>query len=334
MKKMSEGTRVSTGNYLLPAVMDEEEETGIPYIYKDIIAVVSLISNVSGILGSCLIIAVMRLSKFKSMPRSLFYFSLAVVDLLLCLYLMINTIVNRQYGVTLDLISHESCQMDRFVRIYLPHMDAWLLIALSGERLIAIVKPLNIGTIVTMLRVKVILVTMLMFFLIWDVELSVTSGIVNQPDYLTNTTMATCTRVNYYNFSAKIMASLDNVSLLFGSFIPCIIIFKINVVLSINLFKLKRARADLGATGSGIQNEAHKITGMVMAASLQFLVTTTPLVIYILLGNLDQNDPIHMILITIYQINPAANFYMYFLSGSLFRQEVKKLFSACCCRKR
>ncbi len=309
--------------------MAKEYHSESLHIIRNIVIPVNIIINVLGIIGALIIITVMRQSEFRSKPRSLIYISLSVIDLLFCVFLLADKICFLVYGEALAIIGVIACQIDRFFTHFLVHMDAWLLIILTVERVVAIVKPLEVSTIVTRSKVKVTVIAMAIFFLTLDGELSASSGLANGPTHLQiqNKTMPLiCTRVNHYNISPKIFSFMDIGGLLLGSFIPFLIIFILNVVLSAKLIKRKQARANLGATGSGIQNEAGKITRMVMVASFGFILMTAPIVIYLILGNHDKNDPIHMILRLIFQMNPAANFYIYFLSGSLFRQEVKRLF--------
>ncbi len=329
---MSEGQNVSTENYLLPTVMETGGHAGTIKIDKDIIIAVDCVINILGIPGAIIIIAVMRLSKLKSMPRSILYVSLAVINLSFCVYKVFTIIWLLALAEAFGQTSNIDCKIDKFFVMFLVHMDAWLLISLTGERVIGIIKPLKVATIVTRARVKVILAVMITFFIVWDVELSASSSIVIQS---TNSTKskAFCKRVNYYNVSKNVLSFKDTLGNMLFTFIAFAIILAMNIMLSVQLCRMKEARAELGATGRGIQNEAYKITGMVMAASLGFLALTSPVIIYVTTGTRNKNDPIAMILKTIYHANPAANFYIYFLSGSLFRQEVKKLFSPSCCIK-
>ncbi len=326
---------VSNVNYLLSTVKTGSESTGTININQDLIIAINLFINILGMVGAVTIIAVMRMPHFRSMPRSLLYISLAIIDLVFCIYLMITRVWVLGFVEALGQSSRIGCQIDRFLVRFLAHMDAWLLITLTGERMIAIVKPLEVNTIVTRSKVKVVLVSMAMFFTILDGERCASSDLANASSQLTNITMTVCARVNYYNLSPKIFSFMDTVNLLLISFIPFSIILVFNIILSWKLFKFKKVRADLGATGSRsrIQNEAHKITGMIMAASLGFILFTGPIIIYLMTGLHSKNDPIAFILTLIYQMNPAANCYIYFLSGRLFRQEVKKLFFISCRKK-
>ena len=323
---------VSNVNYLLSTVKMKTESTGTININRDLIIAINLFINVLGIIGAVTIIAVMRMPHFKSMPRSLLYISLAIIDLIFCIYLMITRIWVLGFVDALGQSNRIGCRIDRFLVRFLAHMDAWLLIILTGERMIAIVKPLEVNTIVTRSKVKVILVSVAIFFAILDGERAASSDLANASSELTNITMTVCTRVNYHNLSPKIFSFIDTVNLLLISFIPFAIILVFNIILCVQLFKFKKVRADLGTTGR-IQNEAHKITGMIMAASLGFILFTGPIIIYLMTGLNNKNDPIAFMLTLIYQMNPAANCFIYFLSGSLFRQEVKKLFFASCRKK-
>ncbi len=327
---MTENTSLSTYTVDSPRSTVIQKHSGTLTIDKQIIYL-NFAVNILGIFGAFLIITVMRLPRFNSMPRGLPYLGLAIIDLIFCMYKMFTRIWILGFGEALGLESRIGCQIDRFLTYFLVHMDAWLLVVLTGERVVAIVKPLEVSIIVTRSKVKVIMTLMVAFFLIWDGEVSLSSGLVNQSNNF-NRTIILCRRVNHYNLPPKIFSLVEMLllGLLMGSFLPFAIILTLNAILSIQLYRMKRAQADLVTSQNEAQNETQKITVMVMAASLGFVLMTSPVVIYLMFGNRDKNDPIAMILSLIYQMNPAANFYIYFLSGSLFRHEVKKLFSTSC----
>ena len=91
-------------------------------------------------------------------------------------------------------------------------------------------------------------------------------------------------------------------------------------------------------SGMSQNNETSKTIWMVVSASLAFVILVSPLAIYgsiIVLTNKTTilTDPIVQILEVINRINPAINGYLYFMCGSLFRAEVKKLMASIGCCK-
>ncbi len=58
---------------------------------------------------------------------------------------------------------------------------------------------------------------------------------------------------------------------------------------------------------------------MILSVTFAFIVLLLPVSIYGIINGHEFNDPTMAILYSIATINPAANFYLYFFSGRLFR---------------
>ena len=119
----------------------------------------------------------------------------------------------------------------------------------------------------------------------------------------------------------------DLIAILFRSFLPIAIIVPANIVIIIKLLRQKRARSSMTSTVSQNHEQTSKTTWMVVWASLAYVITVTPISIYQIYmvrhkitGHTDLIIPF---LSLIFRINPALNFYIYFLSGGLFKKEMK-----------
>ena len=82
------------------------------------------------------------------------------------------------------------------------------------------------------------------------------------------------------------------------------------------------------------------MTAVLITVSIMFLVTTAPLHIFVITANMDQHraaneyqeatlDLVQVILSMICYINYSINFFLYCVSGTRFREELKAM--CCCC---
>ena len=130
-----------------------------------------LVVNFLGILGNLLIIITMRKSTvFAEMPRSLICVTLAVIDILYFVFFSADNVFILLYGKPLMLINRLSCKVAFSAVVFIVHMDAWLLVLLALERVLCIMKPLEITAIETKSRVKVVLISEALIFTIWNAE--------------------------------------------------------------------------------------------------------------------------------------------------------------------
>ena len=75
-------------------------------------------------------------------------------------------------------------------------------------------------------------------------------------------------------------------------------------------------------------DDSDKVTWMMLCVTTSFVVLLFPMSIYSLAFG-DYFSTTFIKLTTLNTLNCAANFYIYFISGSLFRTEVKKLCRGC-----
>ena len=109
------------------------------------------------------------------------------------------------------------------------------------------------------------------------------------------------------------------------------IVIPSNLAIIVKLFRQKQARLNMtNNPSSETDSQTQKTTLMIVSASLAFVAMSAPLSIYLMIrfrDSFDGKDQIIPILGFIYRLSPTVNFYCYFLSGGLFKQEVKKWLS-------
>ena len=199
------------------------------------------------------------------------------------------------------------------------------------------VKPLHIKQIVTPFRIKTLIITLTLFFLVWNGEIAFRADLSNVTGPQ-NMTTPVCQVIYDYGLPPKIFVIKPVITTLFlRTLLPVAIILPSNIGIIVKLWKQKEARSAMVNTstqnvGRGQcqgQGQASKTTWMIVSASLAFILMSTPLSVYLMIrySNRDKfkgTDTVLEILGLIYRLSPAVNFYCYFLSGGLFKQEVKK----------
>ena len=283
--------------------------------------------NFLGIVGNFLIIITMRKSTvFAKMPRSLICVTLAAVDILYFVYFSIDNTFVLLYGRPLMLINRVSCKVAFSAVFFIIHLDAWLLVLLALERFLCIMKPLKIATIETKSRIKIVLILQALFFAIWNAETGLRKDLIS----MANGTIESCVDRITYGLNPQIFHTKDFITELFCTFIPGGIIAVANSILIFNIFKQRNERNKLTNYGSRFQKETNddviKITWMMSSVTSAFLVFLIPTSTYIMINGYNFNDPLFLIFGKLPSLNFACNFYFYFATASLFRQEVRKVF--------
>ena len=124
-----------------------------------------------GLPGNILCLLTLRLPTSSKTARGPLCFTLALVDAthLVLQYLRLSYTYYKS-----DDIRHASevtCKLTDFQYVFLIHTDAWLIVVMSIDRLVAVFKPYTVKTLITPRRMKCFLMGLGLFFFVFDAEL-------------------------------------------------------------------------------------------------------------------------------------------------------------------
>ncbi len=287
-----------------------------------------LVAYVFGIFGSLLIIVIMIRPTFRKMPKSRICLTLAIIDLSFLIYVFCTSLYEILNGVSPLLDNVILCRLNIPLTGFLTHMDAFLVIFLTTERLLAVIKPFHVNMIITIPRVKSIIAILAVLFFIFDGEVYFRTDLYYRKIPKLNSSIPICKFIAdkpVYGLPPRQLKMKDLASVLLRSLIPIVVLIPSNLIIIITLFRQKWARMNMTNTSNQHLDKTSKITWMIVCASVGFIITVTPISIAQLLIRRERfaTDPIILITGFIYRLNPTINFYIYFLSGSLFREELK-----------
>ena len=112
--------------------------------------------------------------------------------------------------------------------------------------------------------------------------------------------------------------------------VPLCVVIPTNLAIVLKMLLQRKERQRLGATSA--KDEATKVTIMTLSVTVTYIILLLPMSIYIILSDSGRSN-YHMLVVlaNLPYLNMSLNFYLYFLSGKMFREEtikmLKKLFS-------
>ena len=206
-------------------------------------------------------------------------------------------------------------------------MSSWLTVLASAERMVAICYPMNFHVHCSLKKTYIIVATFTILIIMGSVPRVFISTISLQNDE------TTC----YGAESSQLHNTIYNTLFcLFSSIIPFICITILNMLLSWKIHSQKKMWNQ-----TQCKKNSSSLTTMMFILSFVFLVTTLPSVLIEVINGLcwivKSNDcfavPKIYMKITYYLkgINHCVNFFLYCLTGSMFRQKFIQLLS---CMKR
>ncbi|KAK2165796.1 hypothetical protein LSH36_45g07020 [Paralvinella palmiformis] len=278
---------------------------------------------VFGTIGNGLSATVMTRKRLRRHRTSIYLVVLAIVDTAVLYTGLLRHWIREVIDVDVRNISAPGCKIHIFLVYFLVHFEAWILVWISAERLVAVCLPH---------RAKVI-------FTVRFVWLQITGTgfvtfIINLHIFWTVSLKANiCVPYNrkYEVFWEEIWSKVD---LVISSFVPFVVMFLMNLAIVTRLLHLRSTRKR--TTSHVTAAPANAMSTMLITVNFAFLITTSPVAIY--LTNLRawqhsaRTERDRAVLDLVWACvnmaaytNNAINFLLYCLSGPTFKKELVRL---------
>ncbi len=162
-----------------------------------------LITSILGMLGNILCLILMLRQPLRGMPHSLLCAALGFVDLCYVLMQISNCSIRIATGKLATLLNSFSCKFVGTFTLCCLHLDCWILVGLSLERLVAIFWPLRVRGIITKSKIKKFLLAISIFFLLFHAESSVRYDLVEIRDRARESSTVSCQPVHFYGLRIR-----------------------------------------------------------------------------------------------------------------------------------
>lgn len=274
--------------------------------------IVGTISNV------LMIIVLMASRKMRSQTNSVYLTCLAVLDIIILNTGLLRHYIKNTKDYDIRLQSTAACRLHIFIVYFTIQFESWVLVNLTLERLLAVMLPHKLRIIFSKKKAAIYLfITGIILFTL-NLHYFFFFHIRNYSDAVP---IQMCLNdVEYTYFYDNVWAWLD---LLFASLIPFMVIFISNIMIIIRVILKKRL-----AKTSGSSFKMTNMTASLLVVSFLFLLTTSPICIFLLINFDMESEEEHFyvsmifdILNLIYYINNSINFFLYCITSRRFRQQ-------------
>ena len=277
-----------------------------------------------GLVGNILSIIIMNRKKFRTNTASIFLSTLAVSD---SGYLLTNYLTSVWIGSVTNMprIPDHSdwvCKVVSYTVYVTKAYGSWILVAVNLERLLSVLYPYQIKRYLTLRRARLVNGAVFVIMLLVYSYILVLQGI---QDHNKEPGCAMPDR------SIATIQALNIFDMVFYSLLPCTCILTSNAL----LYYILRYRNNSKA----LDNDRLGISMILLVISMTYTVLTLPLS-FLLVWNahafpLESSELLFTCLYTMDVLNSAINFILYCISGSIFRNELKKMIfqhDVCSCR--
>ncbi len=289
------------------------------YVVSDLLFLVSTpIITAVGIIGNVLTMVTAQRRRLRESPISVYMTALACADSLVLILDFLNKWIFIVTGVHVISTSLEFCLAYRFLFTTLFTYAAWLVACIACERFLVVWWPLKAKWLSTRNKSRVVVCVSLVLsgvihsytFLIWDLR----EGRCNM-------------KIEQAYFFYNIYPLLSGVVY---SYLPVTIIIVCNVLILVGLRRAAEKRKSLSQQEN---QDTRSLTITMVTICVTFVVTTMPITILytVLLGTGEwiYQKPAMALVRTIILIlglaNHSVNFFLYVMTSSKFREELRGL---------
>ena len=216
-----------------------------------------------------------------------------------------------------DIGTWTGCKLREFLFFFTCDYSAWILVCISLERTIPLYLPFKAKFICTKRNAKTVLCVLF-------IGMTGINGHLFFSHELKGSQCVWSDKVGMYFFE-NVWPWLDAVV---SSYFPSLLMIICNSMIIYKLRAEKNAKSS--KTGSSaISKNSLQATLILLGVSALFIFTTVPMTAYLVIVRAFKfkfSQPVYDILDMIFFLNFSCNIFFYSYSGSLFREEVKKLF--------
>lgn len=307
-------------------------------VYKYICLTIFII----GIIGNLLSVLVFSRPSLRHRSCAIYFLALAITDIASLCASFIDTVLPSFNNVTLTVKSLFICKLNPLMVYFTTDLSNFLLAAASIDRAVSIQCPLNSNKFcrarIAILIIIGMSIAMILInghiswgFDILEVLPSVWACVSSKEKYLFS-------KIRYDRF----YAIFDALDMLFAVVIPFIVMLICNIIILIRVLTSRRSirsiiKTTMRSKKSRKKHEKEKqLTVMLLGSAAAFLVFTLPTEINDTIRAFRPNPVTQTkgamalmtaIFIAMGQFNHAIHFYIYTLTGGVFRKELIQLFS-------
>ena len=307
-----------------------------------LILVLSPLFFLVGNVGNLLSIAVLRRGSLRDSPISVFLITLAVFDTILIDAGLPEIWCDYAFKIDTTALSSFSCKFQTFLQYLSKYMSAWILVAVTVQRLIIVWSPLKSKSWCSLKISRIATCVIFLILLCYNFHIFFTMEL--RPKYLNKTMdgnpIFECV-ANGRDSNDFLMTVWPWIEFAVAHLAPYSILGISNAAVIYKLCRQHRLRtrrlsehACKVATSSG---RLGRTTLLLLTVSFVFIACSTPYLVYILGEDTLKTDA-HPERVARYEflgdvsylaiyMNSSINFLLYCLAGSNFRQELVSMFS-------
>jgi hypothetical protein len=293
-----------------------------------------------GTVGNLLSVYVVLRSKLRRQSTFIYLAFLSIIDLIVLYTFSINFIFHAWFNIDLQKVSLFACKIYSFSIYYFPQASAWILTAVSIDRVFALTRGIR-KTRKIRLTYFILLIIFLILFLL-NIQFLFYNNTYKLPEEINNNNtniiyrivdtdmdinVVQCSSENideYKEFYENIWVYIDGIV---NVYLPFTLMFLCSTIIFLNVLRTMN-----NANNSNKRLVAKSLSTMLLSINTMFVLLTGPIVIYLMFEKRRSYQcdikikakykMIKLFFIILMNLNHTGNILVYCLTGTEFRTQL------------
>ena len=297
---------------------------------------VSPIIIIFGSIGNIISIFVFSQKDLRSKSTSVLLIALGIVDTILLNAGLLPLWISEVIDIDIITLTAVGCKLHLFFAFTPIYCSAWILVAITIERLFAVVSPIRSREIFSHRRAVYLVIIIIVCIGVLNVHFLWTHSLYDFDGEIICSFMD-----EYIVFYENVFFYLDAV---IASYIPFMIMLVCNIAIISIVFKANKKRESMSTFSKETPGRMGQMTTILLLLNFTFLFTTSPVVIVTSFFDVlfwSGKDPdmesfylAHNVTALLSYLNSSLNFVLYCLSGEKFRSDLSNIMSKICHKKK
>lgn len=279
----------------------------------------------TGTVGNTLTFIVMMQREMKQTSTCFYIAALSIGDTGFLYLSALKTWIRTWSGFEMLHVSNGMCKTLTFLIYFSMHLSAWLIVAVTIERFIAIWYPLRASKFCSLRRAKISVTIIVLTFILFDSHLFLTAELT--PDNMCNS----------YSYKNIICDMLPYLHLVIYSIVPFLILIIFNSLIIYSLVRHSKLTVlSMTKDDRQLRYNHRRLAITLLTVSFVWMFMTIPASLFTIAlpPPHDMHSAAQLLLVKVIfyiflYINHSINFFLYCFTGHRFRQELWKII----CRK-
>ena len=290
---------------------------------------------VISLIGNCLAFLVFYRPSLRGSPTAFYFRTLALADMYVILITMLPETVLSFGSIDIVAVSRWNCRLHAWLNYIGFETAAWILVFVSFERLLGILFPLQWKRYLSVQRARVSVICLTIFIALANLSILITMDIQTSVS-ASGKVVKKCNIIGSGVGVWYATTIFPWIGFLLHAIIPFFLILLSNTVILMCVLHANYKRRKNLSSGQGQDKSMSSMVTILLMTSFTYLLLTGPLCAFVLGSNwfhLQAGNQAFFAKAHLWQktgkilmfLNHTINFFIYYISGSRFRQEFKSM---------